>query len=193
MRVVVISCEDHFACNTYISPGGRADREPPVYPASDEFKHANLQRHVPSLAVARLCLVRATPLMIASWLTFIAVGLVTYLGFLKLAARLLRHSVSWKASFLFAAFMLVLVIFEHLLVFSEPIAIRIGHSVLLLGLMILGSWFFSRRGTNCAGAVLGWSGGIRLMALAFAMMIVVAFAIVIPVQVFLTNHLSRPP
>ena len=31
------------------------------------------------------------------------------------------------------------------------------------------------------------------MALAFAMMIVVAFAIVIPVQVFLSNHLSPPP
>jgi hypothetical protein len=31
------------------------------------------------------------------------------------------------------------------------------------------------------------------MALAFAMMIVVAFAIVIPAQVFLSNRLSAPP
>ena len=62
--------------------------------------------------------------MIASWLTFIAVGLVTYSGFLKLAARLLRYSVSWKASFLFAGIMLVLIIFEHLLVFSEPMAMQ---------------------------------------------------------------------
>ena len=92
------------------------------------------------------------------------------------------------------AIMLVLVIFEHLLVFSEPLAIRIGHGVLLLlGLVILGGWFFSGRGTNRRGAVLGWSGGIRLMALAFAMMIVVAFAIVMPVQVFLSNHLSPAP
>ena len=65
--------------------------------------------------------------------------------------------------------------------------------MLLLGLVILGGWFFSGRGTNRRGAVLGWSGGIRLMALAFAMMIVAAFAIVIPVQVFLSNHLSPPP
>ena len=43
--------------------------------------------------------------MIVPWLTFIAIGLITYAGFLKLAARLLRYSVSWKASFLFAGIM----------------------------------------------------------------------------------------
>jgi hypothetical protein len=132
--------------------------------------------------------------MIVPWLIFIAVGLITYAGFLKLAARLLRYSVSWKVSFLFASIMLVLVICEHLLVFSEPVAMRIGYGVvLLLVLIILGGWFFRGRGTNRLGAVLGWPGGIRLMALAFAMMIVVAFAIVMPVQVFLSNHLSPPP
>jgi hypothetical protein len=132
--------------------------------------------------------------MIIPWLIFMAVGLITYAGFLKLAARLLRYSLSWQSSFLFAGIMLVLVIFEHVLVFSEPLATRIGQGVLLLlGLVILGGWFFSGRGTNRHGAVLGWSGGIRLMALAFAMMIVAAFAIVIPVQVFLSNHLSTPP
>jgi hypothetical protein len=132
--------------------------------------------------------------MIVPWLIFIAVGLITYAGFLKLAARLLRYSVSWKSSFLFAGIMLVLIIFEHLLVFNEPLAIRIGYGVvLLLGLIILGGWFFSRRGANRHGAVLGWSGGIRLMALAFAMMIGVAFAIVLPVQIFLSNHPSPAP
>jgi len=132
--------------------------------------------------------------MIIPWLIFVAVGLITYAGFLKLAARLLRYSVSWKVSFLFASIMLVLVICEHLLVFSEPVAMRIGYGVvLLLVLITLGGWFFRGRGTNRLGAVLGWPGGIRLMALAFAMMIVVAFAIVMPVQVFLTNHLSPAP
>jgi hypothetical protein len=132
--------------------------------------------------------------MIVPWLIFIAVGLITYAGFLKLAARLLRYSLSWKSSFLFAGIMLVLVICEHLLVFSEPVAMRIAHGVvLLLGLVILGGWFFRRRGTNRLGAVLGWSGGIRITVLAFAMMIGVAFVIVLPVQVFLSNHLSTPP
>ena len=132
--------------------------------------------------------------MIIPWLIFMAVGLITYAGFLKLAACLLRYSVSWKFSFLFAGIMLVAVIFDHVLVFSQPVAIRVGHGVmLLLGLLISGSWFFSGRGTSHHGAVLGWSGGMRLIALAFAMMIVAAFAIVMPVQVFLSNHLSLPP
>jgi hypothetical protein len=132
--------------------------------------------------------------MIVPWLIFIAVGLIIYAGFLKLAARLLRYNVSWKFSFLFAGIMLVAVIIDHVLVFSQPVTIRIGHGVmLLLGLVVLGGWFFSKRGTNRHGAVLGWSGGIRLVALAFAMMIVVVFAIVTPVQVFLSNHLSPPP
>ena len=103
--------------------------------------------------------------MIVPWLIYIAVRLVTYSGFLKLAASLLRYSVSWKSSFLFAGIMLVAVIIDHVLVFSQPVAIRIGHGVtLLLVLIILTSWFFSGRGTNRRGAVLGWSGGIRFTA-----------------------------
>jgi hypothetical protein len=143
--------------------------------------------------VAYLCFVRATPLVIVPWLIFIAVALITYSGFLKFAARLLRYCVSWKSSFLFAGIMVVLVICDHVLVFKEPVAIRIGHGVvLLLGLIILGGWFLKGCGTNRRGAVLGWSGGIRLIALAFAMMIVVAFAIVIPARVFLSNTFRRP-
>ena len=94
--------------------------------------------------------------MIISWLIFIAVGLITYAAFLKLAARLLRYSVSWKSSFLFACFMMVALIFHHLLLFSEPVAIRIRLGVvLLLGLVMFGGWFFSVRGANRHGSVLG--------------------------------------
>lgn len=132
--------------------------------------------------------------MIVPWLTFIAMGLITYAGFVKLAARLLHYRVSWKSSFLFAAIALVLVIFDHVLAFDQAVAIRIVHGVLLvLVLVILGSWFFSERGTKRSGTVLGWGGGIRLIALAFAMMIVVAFMIVLPAQVFLSKNLSPPP
>jgi hypothetical protein len=132
--------------------------------------------------------------MIVPWLTFIAVGLITYAGFLKLAARILRYGVLWKSSFLFASIMLIAVIVNHVLVFSQPIAIRIGNGVLLLlGLVILGSWFFSGRGTNRQGTILGWPGGLRLMALMFAIILVMAFAIAMPIQVFLTNHLSPAP
>jgi hypothetical protein len=132
--------------------------------------------------------------MIVPALMLIAVGLISYAGFLKLAARLLRYSVSWKSSFVFASIMMVAVVFHHVLVFSEPVTTRIGYGlVLAFGLAILGGWFFGGRGADRRGTVLGWSGGIRLMALTFAMMTVVAFAIVIPVQVFLSKQLSPPP
>ena len=129
--------------------------------------------------------------MIVPWLVFITVGLITYAVFLKLAARLLRYGVSWKSGFHFAAIMLIIVIFGHLLTFSEPLALRIGHNVVLLvALVVLGGWFFSERGTNHRGAILRWGGGMRLVSLAFAMMIVMVLAIIISAQVFLSNSFS---
>jgi len=130
--------------------------------------------------------------MIVPWVTFLVVGLITYAALLKLAARLLRYSVSWKSGFHFAGIMLIIVIFGHILTFSEPLALRIGHNVvLLLGLVVLGGWFFRERGTNRRDVILGWGGGTRLVALAFAIGVVVAFAIAIPVQVFLNQHFPR--
>ena len=86
---------------------------------------------------------------------------------------------------------MVAVIVDHVLVVSEPMAIAHG-VVLLLGLVILGGWFFRERGTNRSGTVLGWPGGLRLIALMFAMMIVVVFAIVISAQVFAQQFFFRP-
>jgi hypothetical protein len=124
--------------------------------------------------------------MIVPWLTFIAVGLIVYTGFVKLAARILRYTVSWKAGFLFAAVLLVLVIVAHIFSIGQPAAIRIGQGmVLLLCVLIFGSWFFSYRGTKHGGTLLGWAGGLRLIALAVAIMIAVALTIVIPTQLFL--------
>jgi hypothetical protein len=101
---------------------------------------------------------------------------------------------SWKSSFLFAVVVIVLVIFDHVLAFDQPVAIRFVHIVVLLVvLVILGSWFFSTRGMNRSGTLLGWDGGVRLIAVAFAMMVVVALAIVLPAHVFLSNHFSTSP
>jgi hypothetical protein len=83
--------------------------------------------------------------MIVPLLIFIAVGLTSYAGFLKLAARLLRYSVPWKVSFLFAGIIMVAVIFHHVVLFSAPVALRIGLGmVLLLGLVISGWLVFQR-------------------------------------------------
>lgn|SRR5262245_2924736 len=121
--------------------------------------------------------------MIVPWLIFIMVGFITSAAFVKLAARFLRYKVSLKAAFLFAAIFLVLVIFAHVLAIGRPAAIRIGQGVvLLLCVLTFGSWFFSERGTNHSGRTLGWSGGLRLIAMAFAILVAVVLTIIIPAQ-----------
>jgi len=70
--------------------------------------------------------------MIVLWLSFIAVSIISYAGFLKLAARLLRYSVSWRSVFPFSGIMLVFVIFGDVLASNEPLATRIGYTIVLL-------------------------------------------------------------
>ncbi len=65
--------------------------------------------------------------------------------------------------------------------------------VLLVGLLVFGGWFFSQRGKDRSGAFLGWRGGLCLTGLAFGMMLVVGFALVLPAQIFLSKHLPPPP
>jgi hypothetical protein len=80
--------------------------------------------------------------MIVPLLFFIAVCIISYAGFLKLAARILRYNVSWKSTFLFAGIMLVIVLFGHVLVLSESLVTRIGYNTMLLaGQIVFGSWF----------------------------------------------------
>ncbi len=127
--------------------------------------------------------------MILQWLFLIAVGLVIYAGVVKLAARILRYKVSWISCFVFGAIGLALVMLDQVLVVNQRLALMIANSVVLLLILVaLGSWFFKARGTKRSGDVLGWGGGIRLMALAFAMMIVVGLAIVLPADAYLNKH-----
>lgn len=132
--------------------------------------------------------------MIVPWLIFIAVGLGIYTGFVKLAARLLRYRVSWRSSFLFAVIMLIVIILAHIIDVERATSTRVEHSLaLLLASFIFGGWFFSRRGTDGDGAVLGWGGGVRLIGLAFAMIVIAAFTIAISTQAFVTNHNAASP
>jgi hypothetical protein len=132
-------------------------------------------------------------MIILPWLVVIAVGLVVYAVFVKLAARILRYKVSWISCFLFAAIALALVLLDQVLVVDRRLALRITNSVVLLLILLgLGSWFFKARATNRSGTVLGWGGAIRLMALTFAMLIVVAFAVILPANTYLKKHLPEP-
>ena len=132
--------------------------------------------------------------MILQRLLLIAIGLVTYTAFVKLAAVILRYKVSWTSCFLFGAIMIALVVLDEVFVGKHGRALMITNSsVLLIFLIALGSWFFKTRGTNRSGGVLGWGGAIRLMVLAFAMMIVVAVAVILPLDAYFTKHLSPLP
>ena len=128
---------------------------------------------------------------IVLWLCLIAVGLVTYAGFVKLAACILRYKVSWRSCFLFAAIVLALVMLDQVLVVNQRLALRITNSVVLLLILItLGSWFLNPA-HEPSGNVLGWGRGVRLMALAFAMMIVVAVAVILPANTYLKKHVPE--
>jgi hypothetical protein len=94
---------------------------------------------------------------------------VFYAVVVKFAAFLLRRSkVSWKHSFFFAIYLMVIVIAERALSF-ELGGFFSSFWVILVHLslfMVLGSWYFSTRGTNKNGdSILGWLGGMKLMLL----------------------------
>ena len=89
--------------------------------------------------------------------------------------------------------MLILVMFEHVLVFSEPMAIRIADGlVLLLVVMISGGRFSAGAAQTAWVQFLGGQADTARRA-GVCNDIVVAFAIAMPVQVFLSNHLSPAP
>jgi len=75
-----------------------------------------------------------------------------YAGTMKLAARLLRYTLSWKLSFVFAITMLIIAIA------SRAVQFAIGHSlplwlalILLLAVYVaLGAWLFAER-DQCFG------------------------------------------
>ena len=131
--------------------------------------------------------------MLFPLLMFVTIGLTCYAGLLKLSARFLRYKVSWKSSFLFAVVMLGIVMFTRMLDSKQPAAIAIGHGVVVvIGLVILGSWFFSKRGQDSSGALLGLAGGAKLVGVSFAVMFFVTFAILLPAEMFLIKHLPPP-
>jgi hypothetical protein len=135
--------------------------------------------------------------MLIPLLTFLVVALLCYAGFLKLAARILHYLVSWPLSFVFALGALFILIVTRLVPVADlgdPQAAAIARSILGLLLMVaFGTWFFSGRARDSSGAALGPGRAVLLVALAFAVMFVLAFAVIIPARGFLTTHLAPPP
>ena len=136
----------------------------------------------------------ARPFMLVPLLIFMAVGLLSYASFVKLSARILRYKVTWTSSFLFAVIMLIVVIVTRIFDVGQAPLIVIGHGVVVIaGLVILGSWFFAKRGTDPAGQVLGFERALRLSGFAFLLMFVTAGALFLLTHVIFHIHPTSPP
>jgi hypothetical protein len=114
-----------------------------------------------------------------------------YAGIVKLAARLLRYTLSWKLSFVFALAMLIIAIVSRALQFAIGYSLPLWLALILLlaVYVLLGAWLFGERATNASGQVLGWRGGARLSVCAFLVMVVFALLLL---GVSLLLHSFRP-
>ena len=101
--------------------------------------------------------------MLVPLFLFTAIALSFYGVLVKLAARILHFTVTWKSSFLFAFLMLLIVLLSRA-VFPPPdaVAVVIGQMfIMAIAFAGLGSWFFRKRITDAEGRILGWPGSIR--------------------------------
>ena len=109
-------------------------------------------------------------------------------GFVKLAARLLRHTtVSWKHSIVFALLLAGLALVRSA---SGPLVAAILPPVpaLAIGLAAtlgIGTWFFSTRAANAQGALLGWRGSLQLTGIALGLMLAVSLSFFLLTNAFL--------
>lgn len=118
-------------------------------------------------------LISYLPLIILS--VIYTVICVMHAAFVKLSGKMLRGSVvSWKHAFIFALAVTVMLLI--MLVASVAAGISVPPAVsMVLGFVlstVFGSWFFSTRGMTQQGRPLGWTGGLRLSALAFLLLAV---------------------
>jgi hypothetical protein len=135
-------------------------------------------------------MLRLIPLLL---LTAIALGF--YAAIVKLAARILRFSVTWKSSFLFALLIFILVVLTRGIspaaeqTFPVVICQMFVMAVLLAA---LGSWFFRRRVTGADGQILGWPGSLRLSALALSLIFTFGVAVLLAVHTLSSYSNGQP-
>src|SRR5712691_4750455 len=124
-------------------------------------------------------------LMLIPLLLLTAIALCFYGGVVKLAARILRFSVTWKSTFLFALLMLIVVVLTRGISPAEnhtlPVVIC-QMFVMASVLTALGTWFFRKRVTGGDGRILGWPGSIRLSSLALSLIFSFGVAVLIAVR-----------
>jgi hypothetical protein len=124
-------------------------------------------------------MLRLIPLLL---LTVLA--LCFYGGAVKLAARILRFSITWKSSFLFALLMFIVVVLTRGIFPAAEQTLPVVICQMFVMAMLftaLGTWFFRRRVTGADGQILGWRGSIRLSALALSFIFTLGVVLLIAV------------
>ncbi len=95
---------------------------------------------------------------------------VLYALYVKLSSKILRGtSISWKHTFIFSLIIVVLTLTSQMGFTLSGITLPMFLSipVALIVHLSLGGWFFSTRGTTKQGELIGWSGGMQIIAITF--------------------------
>lgn len=113
---------------------------------------------------------------------------VLFASFVKLAAFVLRRTtVTWRHTFIFSLMIFFLAAagyFSGLSLgrfFPPVMAFLIGLGVNLF----VGAWFFSGRATRADGNKVGWLGGVKLVGVSYALMLLVSVPVLLLVGVLL--------
>ena len=109
-------------------------------------------------------------------LLFVIYGAVCILNaaYIKLSGRILQQTfTSWKHSFIFSLAATLLTVMGKMVIFGVGVSIPPGLEIIIVFILqlVLGGWYFGARGVSKLGQPLGWSGGARLSALAFLLLV----------------------
>jgi hypothetical protein len=116
-----------------------------------------------------------------------------YAAFLRLSARLLKLSgLGWYYAFPFAFLVILFSLAGRFLAnyfeFTAPAAFGLTLSFLIQ--VGFGAWFFRNRVRTPAGSLAGWVGAAKLMALAYALFLVIVGGPIWGLNAWL--HSARP-
>jgi hypothetical protein len=137
----------------------------------------------------------AVMLMLVPLFLFIGVCLVSFAGFIRLSARLLKTPVvAWKHGFVFGGILCPLLLANHaaqVLLDLGVVGSLAATALYCAVYLAFGTWFFGRVGKTRDGGALGTRGAVRLVALAMALMLAVG-ALLMIVQVAIVHWIGLP-
>jgi len=95
--------------------------------------------------------------------------------------------------FAFALIIWFIAVFARILDLGQPLAIAVGHSVVvLLAVLFLGGWFFSTRSTDATGQPVGFSKAFGLSGLTFGLMFATGGVLFLLANVLFPLQCAKP-